>query len=199
VINLSFGQTIEELFSVLPSEYTPYLSITGKDSLLKFKTYTIPGGDSVETLEVTFSEEVDVDFIRLDYLFTTGQNGFISIQLRKFVKNNGDVVLVYSRHSGMKRAFDQYELLTFDNLKGQLFLIKNLGLPETTPIRLFLKSNSPESLNSMTLSTGYDLNPDLPNSVEYYLYPETDFDNWIEKDKIIYTWDGNKFTPTSEK
>jgi hypothetical protein len=147
-------------------------------------------------MEVHLSEENNDD-IQLDYFFTTGQNGFISIEVRKFEKKNGAVVLVYAKYSGMKKAFDQYSLLTFDYSQGQLFINRNLGLPETLPQSEFLNVNIPDSER---LSTGYNLNSDQPNSIDYFINPHTDEEEkWIKMERIIYTWDGNKFSRISKK
>jgi len=190
-VNLSSGQTIAELFNALPNDYTPQLLKSSKDSILQYKTFTIPGGDSDDTEEITLSEENE-DFIRLDYLYTTGQNGFMTIELRRFINKNVDIVLVYSRHSGMKKAFDQYELLTFDYYNGQLSLNNNLGLPKTIPQSFFVNT-------SQTLSTGYNLNSNELNSIEYYIVPDPFSDDTIRTEKIIYRWDGNKFNRLPEK
>ena len=198
LIKLSFGQTIEELFKVLPSEYTPQLSATGKDSLLKFTTYTIPGGDSLDNEEIHLTKNRD-DFIQLNYEYTTGQNGFIQIELRKFKKKSGGAVLVYAKFGGMKMAFDQHSLLTFGYSKGRLYINNNLGLPETIPQSAFLNTNLPDNAKSQTLSTGYDLNSDKPNSIDYFIHPETDEEvEWIKRERIIYTWDGNRFEKMTE-
>ena len=192
LIELSWGQTIQEIFKSLPLEYTVDLTNEAKDSLIKNGTYTIPGGDSIETMKVDLSAQKD--YIRLEYYFTSGQDGFIVIELRKFQKSDGSIIVVYSKFGGARNAFDQHSLLTFDYNNGTFKLDEHLGLPETIETKAFLKDNLPDSLKMITLSTSYNLYPDEANCVEYELNPQTDqFDEWIKTNKIAFMWNGERF------
>lgn len=190
---LSFGQTIYEIFKSLPLEYTPELTTEAKDSLMEIGTYTIPGGDSLETMKADYSTENG--YIRLEYYFTTGQSGFIVIELRKFQKTDGSAIVVYSKFGGAMRAFDQHSLLTFEYKDETLKQNKNLGLPETIETKEFLKDNLPDILNKekITLSTSYDLNSEN-NCIEYEINPQTNqFDEWIKTDSYSFIWNGERF------
>lgn len=192
--NLSFGQAIQEIFKSLPLEYTPELTSEAKDSLIQNGTYTFPGGDSREIMKADYLAEKD--YIKLWYYFTTGQSGFIVIELRKFQKTDDSPVVVYSKFGGARRAFDQHSLLTFDYTKGSLILNENLGLPETIATREFLKDNIPNSLKTekITLNTSYNLAPEELNSVEYQIDLQTDqYDEWIITDSFLFTWNGKRF------
>lgn len=191
---VSYGQTIQEIFKTLPLDYTPELSTEAKDSLIQNGIHTIPGGDSIETMKADYSAEMD--FIRLEYYFTTGQSGFIVIELRKFQKIDGSTVVVYSKYGGARRAFDQHSLLTFNYAVKSLKLSENIGLPKTIETSDFLKDNLPDSLNSekITLSTSYNLNPEEVNSIQYEINPQTDqFDKWIKTERFLYKWNGERF------
>ncbi|BDD05554.1 hypothetical protein [Aureibacter tunicatorum] len=91
-MNLSFGQGIQEVFKSFPLMFTPRLTKEAKDSLISFGVYTLPGGDTTETMKVQYMEERG--FIRLQYYFKTGQSGFVDIQFREFKKNDGSSVVV---------------------------------------------------------------------------------------------------------
>ncbi|GET31522.1 hypothetical protein PbJCM13498_03850 [Prolixibacter bellariivorans] len=197
--NLSFGQTIQEIFKALPLSYTGELTTEAKDSLIEQGTYTIPGGDSDETMKVDYSAEKD--YIRLDYYYTTGQSGFIVIELRRFQKADGSFVVVYSKYGGAERAYDQDSLLTFDYENGTLKQNENLGLPENLKTRAFLKDNLPDSLKeeNITLSTSYNLKPKETNGVEYEVDPQSDqFTKWIKTERILFVWNGKRFEKRKE-
>jgi hypothetical protein len=195
LVSSSFGQSIQDLFKILPLQYTPDLTISARDSLLQFNSYTIPGGDTLSTEEVSITERQD-DFLQLNYGFTTGQKAFIIIELRKFVKRNGDIVVVYAKFGGMQKAFDQHALVTFDYHGKQLVLNKGLGLPETISPTAFLKPNTTDhaKASTITLSTGYRLHSDESNSIEFFVHPETEESaSWLDTEAVIYTWDGDRF------
>jgi len=192
--SLSFGQTIQEIFKSLPLDYTFDLSNDAKDSLIKNGIYTVPGGDSIETIEVEYRAKKD--FISLTYYFTTGQSGFSVVEIRKFQKTDDTPIVVYSKYGGAMRAFDQHSLLTFDYKNGILTRNRNLGLPETIETKEFLKDSLPDDLNNdnFTLSTSYDLMPEEPNCVEYQINPQSNlYDEWIKTFKYSFLWNGEKF------
>lgn len=197
--NLSFGQTIQEIFKSLPLNYTSELTTGAKDSLIEQGTYTIPDGDSDETMKVDYSAEKN--YIRLYYYYTTGQRGFIVIELRRFQKTDGSCVVVYSKFGGAERAYDQDSLLTFDYENGTLKQNENLGLPENLETRAFLKDNLPDSLKGekITLSTSYNLKPKETNCIEYEVDPQSDrFNEWIKTERILFTWNGKRFEKREE-
>ncbi len=192
--SLSYGQSMEEIFRILPSEYTPKLTASSKDSLLQFGLYTIPGGDSIETMKCLYTS--DTNQIQLEYNFSTGQSGFIRIELGKFKNIEGETVIVFSKYGGLSRSFNQHKLLTFDYFKGRLILNKKLGLPETIPTKEFLKDDFPDSLKShkIVLSSSYDLNPEEFNSIAYEIYPQTQkLANWVKTYTFLFIWSGEEF------
>ncbi len=160
-INLSYAQDIKEIFKAFPLEYTPELSQSGKDSILQYGEYIIPGGDSVNTSKYDYYNENE-NYIRLEYSFTTGQNGFFMIQLKKFKKENGDIIVVYTKHGGMLRAYDQHELIVFNYLNKHFTINKIIKLPSTIEPKVFLSRKLQKDTQmeySKSISTGYDLNP----------------------------------------
>ncbi|WP_288369384.1 hypothetical protein [uncultured Algoriphagus sp.] len=156
--------------------------------------YTMPNGDSLETMSVDYLTEKD--YIKLQYYFTTGQSGFIVIELKKFQKIDGTPIVVYSKFGGTPSAFEQHSLVTFDYKNGTLLANKNLGLPETLETAAFLKDNLPDGLNEekISVSTSYNLNPGKSNQVEYEISPQSDqFDPCIETKILTFEWNGQRF------
>ncbi|WP_026965990.1 hypothetical protein [Algoriphagus terrigena] len=191
----SVGQSMEEVFKSIPINYTPELSSGGKDSLIHFGVYTIPGGDTLSTMEIAVTESKP-DFIQFNLYFSTGQKMFSITEIRTFKKKDGSTIVVFAKSGGLQRAFDQYSLLTFEYSDGDVVLSRELGLPETIAWNEFLKSNLPDSLKlqEMTLSTSYDLYPQTSNAIAYLLNPQTQqFNDWIGEVEFLYVWNGNKF------
>jgi len=155
----ALGQTIQEIFKALPLSYTLELSNETKNLLMEEGNCTMPNGDSLETMSVDYLTEKD--YIKLQYYFTTGQSGFIVIELKKFQKIDGAPIVVYSKFGGTPSAYEQHSLVTFDYKNGTLLANKNLGLPETLETAAFLKDNLPDSLKEekISISTNYNLNP----------------------------------------
>lgn len=190
----ALGQTIQEIFKTLPLEYAPSLTIEAKDSLIEKGTYTFPDGDSIETMKASYLAQED--YLRLTFYFTTGQNGFSVIELRKFQRLNDSLVVVYSKYGGGRWAYDQHSLFTFDYHNGTLLKNTTLGLPETIETKGFLKENIPDSLKAdeLTLNTSYDLNPEDCKCVRYQVNPTLErYDPWIETKTISFIWNGERF------
>lgn len=190
------AQTIEEIFHSLPAAYTPELTETAKDSLVQFNSYSIPGDDPREIMKVSIIEK-DEDFMRLQYYFTTGQRAFINIEIRVFTNRDGEPLIVYARYGGLPKAFDQHMLTTFNYSNGSLTRTIEKLLPETIAAREFLKPEFVENFDSelQEISTGYDLDPEEKNSIEYKLEPQFIFgkDHWIHTYSIFFRWNGEIF------
>lgn len=59
-----FGQNIEELFRMMNIENCEDLTLTAKDSLLKYKIYEVPGGDSLENVQYKI-DQIKEDYIKI--------------------------------------------------------------------------------------------------------------------------------------
>lgn len=190
----ALGQTIQEIFKALPLSYTIELSSEAKNLLIEEGNYTLPIGDSLETMRVDYLAAKD--YIKLQYYFTTGQSGFFVIELKKFQKIDGAPIVVYSKFGGTPSAFEQHSLVTFDYKNGTLQSNKTLGLPDAIETAVFLKENLPDSLKEekISISTSYNLNPEKSNQVEYEISPQSDqFVPWIQTKKLTFEWNGHRF------
>jgi hypothetical protein len=198
----SFGQSITEIFKVLPLEYTPELTLTGKDSLIIFGEYFFPDADSIETMKCDLVIDAKED-IQINYSFTTGQSGFIVVELKKFVKQNGEVIVVVSRYSGTRRVYEQDFLKAFNLINNKLYESKMIQLPSHVELKDFIKPNTPDSLIEKiknNISMGYNLNSENGEGVEYTAYLQDDsFDEWLSTTSIIFTWNGNSFRKNNNR
>ena len=86
---MSYEQSMESIFNLLPPESTPELNSEQKKILLKNKEYIIPNGDSLETVKYSLEIDETNQYLRYEYYFTTGQKGFNSYEIRKFKKKDG--------------------------------------------------------------------------------------------------------------
>jgi len=197
--HFSEGQTIRELFLVLPTQYTPDLTPGAKDSLLRFNTYSFPGGDSIESKLCRYTSPTE-DHLIIEYAFTSGQNDFTIIQLRKILKTDGKPCLIYARYGGAGRSFTQQGLRVFTYANNVLTDDKSFSLPEIIHANEFFKPGTPDSTRSIhasTISTSYDLKPSGFDAIEYLAYPQlaADYD-LLETEVIRFTWDGRTFKRT---
>ncbi len=195
----SYCQSMTEIFRLLPEDCTPELDSKQRDTLLQAGTYILPGGDSLETIEYDLDSSGFSDYLRYGFHYTTGQNAFLSIELRKFKRNNGSILIVYSRVGGMLRAYDQHDIFIFDYKGSKLSLTKQKLLPVEVPIKDFLKKGTPDSIakkiKSYVMAT-YSLDPENPRSISFTLHPGSPIDE-MEKYLLSYsmsfTWNGRSF------
>ena len=189
-----------EIFRLLPPDCTPELNSKQRDTLLKNGEYILPGGDSLETIEYELDSSGFSDYLRYGFHFTTGQNAFLSIELRKFRRNDGRILIVYSRVGGMLRAYDQHEIFIFDYKDSKLTVSKQKLLPVNVLIKDFLKKGTPDSIAKKIKSyvmTTYRLDPENPNTISYNLFPGApldDMEKYLLSDSMSFTWNGRSFT-----
>lgn len=193
------AQSMKTVFSLLPAKCTPELNPKQKAILLKNKQYTIPGGDSIETVTYSFELDEPKGYIRYEFGFTTGQNGFGIYEVRKFLRNDGTSLIIFSNYSGTSRSYFQSTVLAFNYRQNKLVEIKNNLLPQEIKINQFLKQETPDSirdkLNAYT-SSSYDLHPEYKNKIKFHLFFEISNDEdekYIIGDTMIFTWTGNSF------
>ncbi len=197
----AIGQTMTSIFRQLPSECTPQLTATERDILLKNGSYTIPGGDSIETTQYSIDTLGAKDYLRYEFNFTTGQAGFIAFELKSLRTTDGRRLIIFSRCGGMKRAYNQQEIKIYE-LKNATLIedSKNKLLPLTISITNFLKKETPDKVKSkieQSVSSCYDLKPETPNELEFAIFPQSPLgneDEWILGYAITFTWTGNSFT-----
>ena len=194
-----FSQSMTEIFRLLPAEYILDLDLKQRDTLLEKGEYMLPGGDSEITEKCTISFD-SPDYVFFNYYFTTGQNGFVTIELRKFLRNDGRILIVYSRVGGMLRAYDQQSIFIFEYKDSKLALNKQKLLPTDVPIKDFLKRGTPDSIARKIKSyvmTTYSLDPENPNAISYNLFQGTplgDMEKYLLNDSMSFIWNGRSFT-----
>ncbi|MFT3823015.1 MAG: hypothetical protein QM731_03810 [Chitinophagaceae bacterium] len=192
-----------EIFRLLPLSCTPELGPQQKDTLLLTGVYTVPGGDSIETVKYTIDTNFNADYLRYEYGFTTGQQGFLYFELKRFYRTNGSVFVVFSRYGGAPIVFSQHELQMFDIVNGALVSSKEQLLPLKVPLKYFLKKGTPDAARAKlekNVNTAYDLSPDVSNTIRYSIAFHTfEEETHIAASVMIFTWNGKTFTRKIEK
>ncbi len=99
--SLLSAQDVKYFFKILPAFYIEDLNSPAKDSLLQGKNYYPANNDSEEVI-VYKLEELDLknNFLRVEMSYETGQNAFVSFELRSFKARNGNSIIVFSSSSG---------------------------------------------------------------------------------------------------
>ncbi len=192
----SFGQTIRDVLQELPLIYTPELTNTAKDSLLKFGSYIIiTDRNDVGTAKYTNEGETE-KYIRLVWSWTP-QNCFMVIELRMFKKINGDILVVYSRYAGSQALYGQRELRAFDFIDNKLTDNIEVKLPMTLDAKEYFKKDIPDSLLKYfadELNLSCNLDPEGNDGIEYIaLTQRTSMMDWMNLNPIIFVWNGESF------
>lgn len=206
-VNDAYGQSLITIFKHLPLDCTPELSKKQKDTLLLQGEYILPGGDSIETVKYTIDTTlIKKGYLSYEYNFTTGQNGFIAFELRRFRRANGTLIFVYSRYGGMLRAFEQQDVIIYELKNGKLVINNDGLLPSEIPIKDFFIKDTPKDIiayASKYVNQSYSLYPDNSSSISYTIDPQ--FPNEEENKKyilgytIVFTWNGNRFIKKLQK
>jgi len=193
------SQSMAEIFRLLPADCTPELTSKQRDTLLKNGEYILPGGDSLETVKYTIGTSGSPFYLHYEYNFTTGQRGFISFELKKFIRQDGSVVIIFSRYGGVPVDAHQQELTVFNYKNKKLILNKEDLLVKEVPIKCFLKGNTPDSTTPKIkniMNSSYSLNAEDPNSISFNLLPVVppeEFEKYILGDSMSFTWNGKYF------
>ena len=202
---LSDAQTIGSIFISLPKDCIPDLNISQKKFLLKNKEYILPGGDSLETIKYTIAVDEKNQYLSCKMNFTTGQNGFSIIQIRKFIKKDGGSLIVFSRYGGLLHSYFQDEIRCFNSRNNKLTEIKNKPLPDSIGINRFFKSNTPDSLRvklGSYISTSNDLRPELENAIAFKIFSQVndgEAEKYIIGNSMHFIWTGLKFRESKIK
>jgi hypothetical protein len=188
-----------EIFRLLPAECTPELDSKQRDTLLKNGEYILPGGNSLETVKYIIDVTPSPFYLRYEYSFTTGQRGFLAFELKKFIKKDGSIIIVFSRYGGVPVDAHQQELIVFNYKDKKLMPNKENLLSKEIPIKNYLKSKTPDSIAikiENIMNTSYSLDSENLNSISFNLFPVIpleELEKYILGDSISFTWDGKKF------
>lgn len=193
---------MKTIFHLLPLSCTPELNAKQKDSLLKFKEYTIPGGDSVETVKYDFSMDEKNKYISYEYSFTTGQRAFDHYEIKTFTKTDGRTLVLFAKYGGMRKvSFFQDELTFFSYENNKLTRLKEKLLPKNISLKAYFKKNIPDSVYrklESSMNTYYDLDPSIKNGIEFNIDPgfsyTAEFEKYYLGTSIRFTWNGNSFS-----
>ena len=195
----SYSQSISAIFKLLPLTCTPELSIKERSILLNKKEYIVPGGDSLETVKYSIEVDEKKNYARYEYTFTTGQAGFLIFEIRKFIKADGELLIVFSRYGGTHYMYDQQEIAFFEMLQNKLVQLKEQFIPENIETTAFIKKNCPDSIKTKLVSyvsSAYDLNPEVKNELRFRIFFEVDpgeSKEWFIGDEQVFKWTGKLF------
>jgi len=200
ISNTTFGQSLTYFFNKLPADCTPDLTVSQRDTLLQKLEFIVPGDDSMQIVKYDIDTSKAEFYLRYEYSFTTGQRGFISFELRKFTKDNGQSFVVFSRYGGTPHAFAQHDLKIFTINNNNLIEESSQNLlPKNMPLNMFIKSETPDQSKkriAVAVDCRYDMTPDKQNEIEFEIYPQTPLEQdekWVIGYSYTYTWTGKAF------
>lgn len=191
---------MSDIFRFLPADCTPELDLKQRDTLLKNGEYVLPGGDSLESVKYTIDAAPSPFYLRYVYSFTTGQRGFLAFELKKLTRNDGSIIVVFSRYGGVPVDAHQKELIVFNYKNKKLIPNKENLLLKEVPIRYYLKNNTPDSIASKiknVMNASYSLNSEYSNSISFDLFPIVpleELEKYILGHSMSFTWNGKSFT-----
>ena len=188
-----------KIFKLLPPECTPGLNLKQRDSLIEHSLHALPGGDLEKTIAMYEMAYQGVpNYLQYVYYPTNGQEGFIAFELRKFVRNDGSILIVYSKYRGTYDKFSQQSLMIFDYKNNELILNKEHLLPGKMDIKFFVKPNTPATaIAKINDSVSLSYNLDFYDTTIYFgIYPSSSLgqeDSFIIGYNISFIWNGKVF------
>jgi hypothetical protein len=202
VFGKSFAQDKRTIFKLLPVDCTPDLSKAERDSLLINRTYTLPGGDSTDTVQYSLDTTGDADFFSYGQYYTTGQRGFLHFEVLSLPRSDGGKVILFSRVGGAPFTFSQQELRVFNFSKGRLKESKEKLLPVTVDPKHFLSAGTPDSIMKHIdnyISSSYDFAAGIKNTIAYQLLIDDAIKRYVEREVVYFKWNGKKFVMKKEE
>lgn len=200
-VGFSQNEIAIKAFKLLPLKFTPELTTTGKDSLIKLETYILPGGDSLE--QVQYYLRKDTNSLSIHYEFTTGQRAFRVMQIKMIQSKNNDTIILFSSFFGDHTLFNQEEFALFNFKNNSLSIISNTNPAKSfiqNPTQFF-KPSTPDSIKALTdeLSIYFDIT-DYKDKISLNVSSYSSYiSDWlIEKDFFFY-FNGNDFEIKNSK
>jgi hypothetical protein len=196
-IEYSFAQDKRAIFKELPLDCTPQLSKSGRDSLLRYGTYQLPDGDSIESVRYVLDTTGDAGYFNYKYSYTTGQNGFLFFEVLNLPRSDGGSLVLFSRIGGVPKVFHQQEVRWFNLLNGELVENKKRLLPPSINLRHFLSSSTPDSIWAHIenfASYSYDFRIEVPNTIKFTVLFDDVVTPFIVRNTVYFKWDGRKFS-----
>ena len=193
-----FSQEIVDIYKEIPEKLTD-LNARQKDSLFKYKKYVTPDSDSSSTI-VYYIDTIDVqnNYLRINYRYTTGQAGWVKFEFRLF-ESKSKKYLVASKIGGVRVSHQQdYLNIYMVNKDNSITLLKpswtinELEFFETYTGKDFLIAN--EGM----FCFNYEIRPSaFPNGIAYTANPCYTLDSRIaeiqKKTIIKINWTGQDF------
>lgn len=202
IVTFVFGskcQSMTGLFRLLPVACTPELNNKEKEILIEKGEYIVPGGDSYETVKYSIDTAEVKNYLRCEYGFTTGQRGFIIIEIKKFQRANGEFILVYSQYGGVPIEFEQREFKIYNIRKGKLIESKEIMIPKDVGLKNVLKPGYSDSLFTEiknNSNSSFLLDSDKENELEFRISSPLDLDHYKKYmigNVMLFTWNGLAF------
>ena len=162
-----------DVFKKLPAECTPGISLAERDSLIKYGTYVIPGGDSIETTRYEISSINANDYLNYYFNFITGQRAFIDFELRKYYATPESGIIVFSEYGGLPSNYSQHDLRLFRfDKNGFTEILNQKLLPKKISVTKFLKKETSDSIIRKIENYSnfcFNLETSDPNTLEFIL------------------------------
>lgn len=178
------------------------INVSGRDSLIKYKTYADPSGTSEESVEYTLTY-INDSYLCYEMDFTTGQAGYVYYEMRKFRKKDGGYILVLSSYGGAPHAgYSQGAVKIFNVINGKLTENKGNVLPENYDLSEFRKEDTPDSVWKKSvdgIDYRYNLSPQSHDKIVFNIEVDQEY-NWPMNEKYLkgysieYTWNGETFS-----
>lgn len=190
------GQSISDIFLMLPDTLVDKLTVKEREKILTNKTFY--PNDNTEKEKVVYTLEdnnTTKNFLRVDMTFESEQAGYVILELRSFKMLNGEEVIIYSTISGAHDDFAQNKLIFFECKNGKLHISKTNYLPKEISLRNFIKPTAPNSLKKkyeQNLCSAYQLGYEQEN-ITYDLNDNGFNSNYIIGNSIEFIWNGSGF------
>jgi len=199
------GQTVSDVFRLIPAEYVHDLSLSNRNKILKNEKF-YPADNDKENIDFYALDTLNTlkNFLRVEMSDEIpGHREFASFEIRSFTKKNGEKLFVFSNVGGLPCVYQQNDLQFFEYKKGKLEISKTKYLPMTIDSNEFLKPNTPDSLKkeyANSFCASYELIDFGDNIIYRICLPCGFMDDFEAKyllgNAIEFKWNGESFERT---
>ena len=195
------GQSISDIFTMLPDTVVDNLTIKEREKIITNKSFYPTNNTDEEKVVYTLEEnDTTKNFLRVEMTFESGQTGFESFELRSFEMPNGGKIVIYSNIGGAPNNYAQNKLIFFECKNGKLYYSKTNYLPKEIGLKDFIKPATPKSLKKKyeeyscsTYDLGYQQRNITYDLNDNYLYNNGFNSNYIIGNSIEFIWNGYGF------
>lgn len=186
------GQSILDLFKLVPIEFTAEISAVDKDSLIKNGSSGYYVGDT----SFGYYGSIDTADRALSLELSSRGPGILSYSFKAFVSKEDTLLIIGVLEGASRGISDILALQAWQYYNGTLTPLNECGLAQKIPPSEFFTTELPEwlKLEEIEINPEYHFLTKDANTVIYSIDPRDDRLNpYLITKRFSFTWDGSGF------